>query len=67
MDIDETGDLVLDQTFVDFAKVDFTSEEKSASNISYKFSESNVNANTFDNKLTVIYDVVEPNQPCGQV
>ena len=67
MDIDETGDLVLDQTFVDFAKVDFTFEEKSSSNIIYKFSDSNVSANTLDNKLTVIYDVVEPNQPCGDI
>ena len=67
MDIDETGDLVLDQTFVNFAKVDFTAEEKSPSNIIYKYEASNISANTFDNKLTVVYDVVEPNQPCGDI
>ena len=59
--------MVLDQTLVDFAKVDFTAEEKSPSNIIYKFSASNIGENTFDNKLTVLYDVVEPDQPCGDI
>ena len=67
VDIDETGDLVLDKTLVDFASVDFNSEEKSANNIVYKYSTTDVSANTFDNKLTIIYDIAEPNQPCGDI
>ena len=52
---------------VDFVTAKFTVEEKSASNIIYKYSSENLAANTFDNKLNIVYDVVEPDQPCGDI